>query len=212
MFAPCRSSVLESPFRRSAGSPLGRRGVANAPGCLCFDAPALSRLRPARGPKNPTSKTPERPLGEIARDRPLFSWLRARAGPARSSLELNLRADLLQGGLDLLGLFLGDAFLDGLRRAFDEILGLLQAERGDRADFLDDLDLLFADGGEDDRELGLLLGRGSGGRAGGGSGGDRNRSGGRDAPLGFEEFGELRGFENRQGGEFVDDLFQIGHF
>ena len=54
---------------------------------------------------------------------------------------------------------LADAFLDGLRRALDEILGLLQAEARDGADLLDDLDLLVADGGEDDRELGLLLDR-----------------------------------------------------
>src|SRR6185437_2141324 len=60
-------------------------------------------------------------------------------------LKLSLGAGLLQLGLDLLGLFLGDAFFDGLRRAFDEILGLLQAERGDGAHFLDDLDLLVAD-------------------------------------------------------------------
>ena len=64
---------------------------------------------------------------------------------------------------------------------------------------------------EDDGELGLLLDRRGGGGAGGRSGGDGDRGGGRDAPLGFEEFGELSGFENRQRGEFVDDLFQIGH-
>ena len=46
---------------------------------------------------------------------------------------------------------------------------------------------------------------------GGRSGGDRDRGGGRDAPLGFEEFGELGGFQNRQAREFVDDFFQIGH-
>ena len=59
---------------------------------------------------------------------------------------------------------LDDAFLDGLRRAFDQVLGFLEAEPGDRADFLDHFDLLVAGGGEDDRELGLLLDR-RGGRA-----------------------------------------------
>src|SRR5262245_16422447 len=62
----------------------------------------------------------------------------ARSGPttpgpgyARAScalLELNLGAGLLQGGLDLLGLVLGDTFLDRLGRALDQVLGLFQAE------------------------------------------------------------------------------------
>src|SRR5208337_328781 len=123
-------------------------------------------------------------------------------GPACSLLELNLGADLLQSGLDLLGLVLGDAFLDGLRRAFDQILGLLEAERGDRADFLDDLDLLVADGGQDDGELGLLFDRSGGG---GRSGGHRHGGGGRNAPFGLEQLGELGGFKNGQTRQFVDD-------
>src|SRR5688572_22209728 len=64
-------------------------------------------------------------------------------------LELHLRAGLLELGLDLLGLVLRDTFLNGLRRAFDQVLGFLQAETRKRPDFLDDLDLLIAGGGED---------------------------------------------------------------
>jgi hypothetical protein len=45
-------------------------------------------------------------------------------------------------------------FLDGLGRALDEVLGFLEAEAGDRADLLDDLDLLVAGRSEHDRELG----------------------------------------------------------
>ena len=41
--------------------------------------------------------------------------------------------------------------------AVDEVLGLLEAQAGERADLLDDLDLLVAGGGEDDVELALLL-------------------------------------------------------
>ena len=78
-------------------------------------------------------------------------------------LELNLGADLLEGSLDLGSFVLGDGFLDGLRSAFDEILGFLEAEARDRADFLDDFDLLVAGGGENDRELRLLFD--DGGRA-----------------------------------------------
>src|SRR5208282_316104 len=211
MSAPCRSSMLESPIgdRRDRPWAVGTSRRPRVSSTLTRRP--LSRLRPARGPNNSNLKNAGTAPG---RDRPgpsPFFLVASPAGPARSSLELDLRADLLQGGLDLLGLFLGDAFLDGLRRAFDEVLGLLQAERGDRADFLDDLDLLVADGGENDGELGLLLDRGGGGGAGCGSGGDRNRGGGRDAPLDFEELGEISGFENGQGGELVDDLFEIGH-
>src|SRR5208283_6229345 len=179
MSAPCRSSIAHARAAIRCLIACGPPGRRERPKFPLPEAPPA----PFRGLKTPIFKTPERPLGQKARDRPL-SGLRAPRGPARSSLELDLRADLLQGGLDLLGLFLADAFLDGLRRAFDEVLGLLQAERGDRADFLDDLDLLFADGGENDGELGLLLDRRRGGGAGGGSGGDRNRGGGRDAPFG----------------------------
>ena len=52
------------------------------------------------------------------------------------------------------------AFFDRLGRALDEVLGFLQAEAGDLADDLDDLDLVRADFGERDVELGLLLDRG----------------------------------------------------
>ena len=68
-----------------------------------------------------------------------------------------------------------------------------------------------AGGGEDDRELRLLLGRRSGRAASARSGGDSNRRSGRNAPLLFEHLGELGSLENRQAGEFVDDLFKIGH-
>src|SRR5208283_1677650 len=123
-------------------------------------------------------------------------------------LELDLGADLLELGLDLLGLFLARAFLDRLRRAFDEVLGFLEAKAGDGADFLDDLNLLVSGGGQDDVELGLLLDRSGGGAR---SRRDGDRGGGRDAPLLFEELGELGGFQHGQRREVIDDLFEIGH-
>jgi hypothetical protein len=65
------------------------------------------------------------------------------------------------------GLVLRHAGLDRLRRAVDQVLGFLQAQAGDLADHLDDLDLLAAGFLEDDFELGLLLnGRGRTGRGG----------------------------------------------
>src|SRR6188768_3820268 len=59
--------------------------------------------------------------------------------------------------LDLLGLVLVDAFLDRLRSALDQVLGLFQAEAGDRAHLFDHIDLLGTYRGQDDVELGLLL-------------------------------------------------------
>src|SRR5215204_3365289 len=112
-------------------------------------------------------------------------------------------------GADLLGLVLGDAFLDRLRCALDEVLRLLEAKPGDGADFLDHLDLLVADGGEDDGELGLLLDRRRGGARRAGGDGDGGR--GRDAPLLLEQLCELGGFENGQRRKIVNDFGKIGH-
>src|SRR6476619_5543936 len=76
-------------------------------------------------------------------------------------LDLDFGALLFEGCLDLLGLVARDAFLDGLRRSVDQVLGLLEAELGQLADHLDDRDLVRPDLGEDRAELGLLLGLGS---------------------------------------------------
>ena len=54
------------------------------------------------------------------------------------------RADLLELLLEIRRLGLGDLLLHRLGRAVHQILGLLQAEPGDLADHLDDLDLLVA--------------------------------------------------------------------
>src|SRR3979411_1686980 len=59
-------------------------------------------------------------------------------------LEFHLGAGLLQLRLDLFRLVLGHAFLDGLGRCLDQVLGLLEAETGEGTDFLDHLDLLLA--------------------------------------------------------------------
>ena len=76
--------------------------------------------------------------------------------------------------------------------AVDQSLGLGQTQGGDGADGLDDLDLLVANGGQDDVELILLfLSRSSSARSGNGDGG---RSGSLDVELlfeGLDELGEL---------------------
>src|SRR3984893_6787743 len=78
-------------------------------------------------------------------------------------------AGALKGSLRLLRGLLVDLLQDGLRRAVDQVLGLLQAQAGERAHLLDDLDLLVAGALEHDVELVLLLddlGRGTAARAG----------------------------------------------
>src|SRR5215467_3243588 len=93
----------------------------------------------------------------------------------QSLLELDLGALGLELGLELLGVGLRHAVLDRLRSTFDQVLGLLEAETGDLAHRLDDVDLLVAGGGQDHSELVLYLG--GGGSSGARSGGHRDRSG-----------------------------------
>src|SRR6185312_10558443 len=76
------------------------------------------------------------------------------------SLQLDLGTSRFEILLHLLGVFLAGTFLDGLRRAFDQILGLLEAQTGDRTHGLDHFDLLLADRCQYDIEFGLLFGGG----------------------------------------------------
>ena len=127
----------------------------------------------------------------------------------RSLLELDGSAGFLDLLLDLFGFVLVDAFLDGLRSAFDQRLGFAEAETGNRANFLDHVDLLATVTGEDHVEFGLLF---SGGAGSGGSGWSRgNSSGGGNAPLLFERLGEVRGLEDGQFGKLVDQLGDVSH-
>ena len=81
-------------------------------------------------------------------------------------LDLDLRAGFLELLLEGLGIVLGDAFLDGLGSGLDKALGLGKTQTGELADDLDDLDLRSGvETGEDDVELGLLLGSRSGSAA-----------------------------------------------
>src|SRR3989442_7968879 len=59
-------------------------------------------------------------------------------------LDLDARAGRLQLLPRLVGLLLRDLLEDRLRRAVDEVLGLLQPEARQRAHLLDHLDLLIA--------------------------------------------------------------------
>ena len=76
-------------------------------------------------------------------------------------LQSDLCADVFQLLLQLFSLVLGDAFLDCLGSSLDDSLSVSQAQAGDLADSLDDLNLLGAEVLQNDVELGLLLSSGS---------------------------------------------------
>src|SRR5262249_30245928 len=127
-------------------------------------------------------------------------------------LEFDLGAGSFQLLLDVFGFGLVGAFLDSLGSAFDQSLGFAQAQTGDGTDFLDDVDLVVAEGGEDHVEFGLFFNRSSGsGSAAGSSHG--NGGGGGNAPLLFEHLGELGSFQDGQGGQVVYEFGEISsHF
>src|SRR3546814_7502891 len=87
----------------------------------------------------------------------LFQSSRSWSGRIRNLLQLDGRAGFFELLLQLLGFFLVHAFLDGLRRAFDQRLGFSQAERGDRPAFLDAVDLLSTVIDEVEVDFGLLF-------------------------------------------------------
>src|ERR1700733_843918 len=104
-------------------------------------------------------------------------------------------AGALKGSLRLLRGVLVDLLKDGLRRAVDQVLGLLESKAGERAHLLDDLDLLVTSGLKDDVELVLLLGLFGGGATSatsrGGNTRDRDRGGGLDVERVLERLHEL---------------------
>src|SRR5690242_9020049 len=129
-------------------------------------------------------------------------------------LDLDSSARLGNLLLDVLGVVLRNTGLDLLRRAVDQVLGLLEAEVGDLADRLDDLDLVATGIRENDGELGLLgLGlAGAGRRRRANSARDRNRSR-LHAPLVLELLGQLGNLHDREVRERIDNLVHVhvGH-
>src|SRR4051812_35513954 len=126
-------------------------------------------------------------------------------------LDLDARARLLEVGLELVGLILLEALLDGPGGLVHECLGLLEAEAGRRADDLDDLDLLVARAGEHDVERRLLLLGLRGLAATAGAGRRRGGYGRRgDAELLLEGLDALGELEHRDALELVDPLLGAG--
>lgn len=70
-------------------------------------------------------------------------------------LDLGLGAGFLQLGNQLLGVFLGDGFLQGLGAVVNQILSVLQAQAGSGTDNLDNAQLGSAGALQDNVELGL---------------------------------------------------------
>jgi hypothetical protein len=104
----------------------------------------------------------------------------------------------------------GAASFTAFGAAFDESLGFAEAQAGDGADFLDDVDLVLAERGKDHVEFSLLLGGGSSGSAGAGSS-HGDRSGSRNAPLLFEKLRQLGSLENGEGRQVVYEFGEISH-
>ena len=70
--------------------------------------------------------------------------------------QFDLCADGLELLLDLLSLLFRYPFFDRLRGSFDKVLGLFEAQARDRADCLDDGNLVAAEARENDIELVFL--------------------------------------------------------
>src|SRR5215475_6415812 len=140
------SSLALSNRRARDDSPEGRHpsrpsGQPSRPLCLCDSADRRTAMS-----LPPSGRDMGRRPAEIWR----FRGLLTPESVALTShlLEFHLGPGLFQLGLDLLRLVLADTFLDGLGRALDQVLGLLEAQTGERAHLLDHLDLLLADRGE----------------------------------------------------------------
>ena len=122
------------------------------------------------------------------------------ADSERILLDFDFCADSFELSLESFGIFLGNAFLDLGILCLDESLCLCEAEAGNSADFLDDLDLLSAKLVENNIKLGLLFNN----RAGGcNSRASSNSSCGYTKGV-FKGMDELRKLKNGQSLDLLD--------
>src|SRR5690606_39219866 len=126
-------------------------------------------------------------------------------------LDLDLSTGCFELLLDVLGLFLANAFLDGLRSALDEVLGFLEAETRDLAHDLDRVDLVRAGVRQNHGELRLLLGSRSSSRCASARSGRDGNGSRADAPLRLELLHELGDLDDGEVGKVIDDLL-FGNF
>src|ERR1700754_225613 len=121
------------------------------------------------------------------------------SGVAKYLLEGDRCAGLFELSLGLLGGVLVDTLEHGAGGAIDESLRLTEAEAGEGAHLLDDLDLLVAGRLDDDVEGILLLDLfDSGAAAGGSRTGNRDGRGGGDLEGLLELLDELGQFDERE--------------
>src|SRR5215831_19921501 len=198
--------------------------VTNATACFrCKSHPSRVRLpvqreRPWPGAGRVTGPaTAWMTSAAGGRDRCARPALAGRAHPDTGSLlDCDGCASTLERGLRLVRRLLVDVLKQRLGRTVHQVLGLLQAEAGQRADFLDDLDLLVARGLEDDVELVLLLGLGLGGCGAAAArcrGGHRDRGRGLDVEGLLELLDEVRQLKERHLLEGVEQVVgaELGH-
>ena len=119
-------------------------------------------------------------------------------------LDFDLGACVFELLLERFGISLGNAFLDRLRSAIDQILGFLQAQAGSGTDDLDDLNLLVTGTSQNDGEFGLLFSSSSSASTGRASNGDGS---GGNAELLFECLDQVIQFHNGQGANGFQDVF-----
>src|SRR5437868_6791592 len=133
--------------------------------------------------ERPGARVPSRPGSTI-------SIFRAAPGGRRCALSkvvtdlpyFDSRTRIFKLLLNFCCFFLVDPLLDRLGRRLDEVLGLLEAELGQRAHLFDHIDFFLADRRQDDVEFGLL-GDHLGGSCAAARRRDRDRSRCRDAPF-----------------------------
>src|ERR1700745_1348347 len=128
-----------------------------------YSCPEAAAARACRGPdETPVAAATRTPCGRHE------TRARGDAGPGLAALlppnaafrllDGDGGAGALKGRPRLVRALLVDLLQDRLGRAVDQVLGLLQAQAGQAAHLLDDLNLLVARSLEDDVELVLLLG------------------------------------------------------
>src|SRR6267154_5551690 len=114
---------------------------------------ATRRIRP--GPESSSTSKSKAQATAAALKTAAVAWLYGR----RSLLDSSLCAGVLELLLDGLGVRLRNAFLDGRRSTFDQVLRFLQAQPRDFADDLDDADFVGAELGNRHGEFGLSFRR-----------------------------------------------------
>src|SRR5438105_9366852 len=141
-----------------------------------------------------------------------MSQMRASARDSRhaSLLQLDLRTSVFKLLLNLFSFVFRHIALHLFGSALNEVFCFLEAQAGNGADFLNDVDLLVAGGCEHDGEFGFFD-RCRRSRGCAWSCSHRDRCGGRNAPLVLQKLGQLGCLENCQLREFVDQLLEICH-